>query len=154
MNLEKRINAFVQLGEFLSQFQPSGFVLNDTVQLNYLFLDPFKMQVKRAQENNGWFTEDNVMTSFSQWGNIVNNKNLSLWTSAYDLNLNNSKLIGVIMAGNIPLVGFHDFLSVLISGHSILVKQSSTDTHFLPLIAKFLEHAAPEFKGKIHFSVD
>ena len=154
MNLEKRINAFVQLGEFLSQFQPSGFELNDKVQLNNTFLDPFKIQLKRAQENNGWFTEDNVTTSFSQWGNVLNNKNLKSWTLTYDLNSNGSKLIGVIMAGNIPLVGFHDFLSVLISGHSILVKQSSTDTHFLPLIAKFLEHAEPEFKGKIHFSED
>ena len=83
MNLEKRINAFVQLGEFLSQFQPSGFVLNDTVQLNDLFLDPFKIQLKRAHENNGWFTEDNVTTSFSQWGNILNNNNLKSWTSTY-----------------------------------------------------------------------
>jgi hypothetical protein len=43
-------------------------------------------------------------------------------------------------------------MTVLISGHSILVKQSSSDAFFLPLIAKFLEHADPEFKGKIQFS--
>jgi hypothetical protein len=41
--------------------------------------------------------------------------------------------IALILAGNIPLVGFHDFLSVLISGHSVLIKTSSNDQHLLPL---------------------
>tara|TARA_R110002074_G_scaffold32501_3_gene90868 strand:- start:5057 stop:5827 length:771 start_codon:yes stop_codon:yes gene_type:complete len=56
------------------------------------------------------------------------------------------------MAGNIPLVGFHDFLSVLISGHHVLVKQSSNDKHLLPYLAKYLEYAEPQFKGKIKFT--
>ena len=56
------------------------------------------------------------------------------------------------MAGNIPLVGFHDFLSVLISGHNVIVKQSSNDKHLLPFIAKFLEHIEPNFKGRIYFT--
>ncbi len=56
------------------------------------------------------------------------------------------------MAGNIPLVGFHDFLSVLIAGHSVVVKQSSNDKHFLPLITKYLEHVEPSFKGAIAFT--
>jgi len=55
------------------------------------------------------------------------------------------------MAGNIPLVGFHDFISVLIAGHDIIVKQSSSDAYFLPLIAKYLEYVAPDFKGRISF---
>ena len=56
------------------------------------------------------------------------------------------------MAGNIPLVGFHDFLSVLISGHSVLVKQSSNDKNLLPFLAKYLEYIEPELKGKITFT--
>ena len=56
------------------------------------------------------------------------------------------------MAGNIPLVGFHDFLSVLISGHSVLVKQSSNDKHLLPFLAKYLEYVEEDFKGKITFT--
>ena len=58
----------------------------------------------------------------------------------------------IIMAGNIPLVGFHDFLSVLISGHSVLVKQSSNDKHLLPYLTKYLEHVEPQFKGVIKFT--
>jgi len=56
------------------------------------------------------------------------------------------------MAGNIPLVGFHDFLAVLITGHSVLIKQSSNDKHLLPYLAKYLEHIEPSFKGKIEFT--
>jgi len=50
------------------------------------------------------------------------------------------------------LVGFHDFLSVLISGHSVLVKQSSNDKHLLPYLTKYLEHVEPQFKGVIKFT--
>jgi hypothetical protein len=56
------------------------------------------------------------------------------------------------MAGNIPLVGFHDFLSVLISGHSVLVKQSSSDKHLLPFLAKYLEYVDVDLKGNITFT--
>jgi hypothetical protein len=56
------------------------------------------------------------------------------------------------MAGNIPLVGFHDFLSVLISGHSVQVKQSSNDRHLIPFLAKYLEYIEEDFKGKITFT--
>ena len=56
------------------------------------------------------------------------------------------------MAGNIPLVGFHDFLSVLISGNKVLAKLSSNDKVFLPLIAKYLERVEFKFKGRISFT--
>src|SRR5690554_7781750 len=56
------------------------------------------------------------------------------------------------MAGNIPLVGFHDFFCVLLSGHDVVVKQSSNDKHLLPFLAKYLEYVAPSFKGSITFT--
>ena len=152
MTLEKRIAAFSKLGDFLAQFQPQGLEINDEISLNKLFLDPFLIQVKRAYESNGWFTEDNVHFSFYEWSKVLNESSLNKWTSSYDLIPEVSKVIGVVMAGNIPLVGFHDFLSVLVAGHSIRIKQSSSDAFFLPLIAKFLEHAEPGFKGRIQFS--
>ncbi|NOQ92176.1 MAG: acyl-CoA reductase [Flavobacteriaceae bacterium] len=151
MTIEKRVNAFVQLGEFLSQFQKDGIQKNEDISLNNLFFDSFEMQIKRAKETNGWFTDENVLYTFSSWSNILNYNDLTNWVSSYTLDIDKPKNIGVIMAGNIPLVGFHDFLSVLISGHNIVIKQSSTDKYFLPLIAKFLENIEPEFKGKITF---
>jgi len=70
------------------------------------------------------------------------------------MTINEPKLVAIIMAGNIPLVGFHDFLSVLISGHRALVKQSSNDKYLLPYLAKYLEFVEPEFKGIISFTED
>ena len=152
MTVEKRIKAFAKLGDFLSQFQPDGIVKNDTAVMNDTFFDPFSQQVNRAYEFNGWFTKENVLTAFSKWGNILNYSNLNNWTSQYSLIPAKALNIGVVMAGNIPLVGFHDFLSVLISGHHITAKQSSSDSYFLPLIAKYLEYIEPEFKGRINFT--
>ena len=152
MTVEKRIEAFAKLGEFLSQFQPEGITKNEAVVMNDMFFDPFNMQIKRASEFNGWFTRDNVLIAFSKWANILNKSNLNKWISSYDLSKVQKKKVGVIMAGNIPLVGFHDFLVVLISGHELIAKQSSSDSYFLPLIAKYLEYVQPEFKGQISFT--
>jgi len=152
MNLEKRIDAFVRLGEFLGQFQPKNIIKNDSVLWNDMFFEPFYLQIKRANEFNGWFTKENLLYAFNSWSNELNKNNLTEWTSDYSLQLSSPKNIGIIMAGNIPLVGFHDFLSVLISGNNAVIKQSSTDKHFLPLIAKYLEKVEPEFKDRIVFT--
>ena len=152
MTVEDRIVAFKKLGDLLSQFKPDGIVKNNSIKYNELFFNAFNTQIKRAYEINGWFTEENILHSFNNWSNVLNYNNLSSWTSSYNLDNNSPKNIAVIMAGNIPLVGFHDFLSALISGNNVIVKQSSNDRHFLPLIAKYLEKIEPSFKGKIKFT--
>ncbi len=154
MDIEKRIDAFTRLGEFLNQFQPKNIIKNDTVFWNDMFFEPFHMQIKRAHEFNGWFTKENILFAFQSWSNELNKSNLNKWISNYSLNTSNPKNIGIIMAGNIPLVGFHDFLSVLMSGNNAIIKQSSTDKHFLPLIAKYLEKVEPAFKNRIVFTED
>lgn len=151
MLLQNRIEAFVKLGDFLSQFSRNNIEQKDGVSHNNLFFDAFKLQIKRAKEFNGWFTEDNILFALESWSKQLTDSNLNDWTSNYNLDTE-SKTIAVIMAGNIPLVGFHDFLSVLIAGHAVLVKQSSNDKHFSPLIAKYLEYVESDFKGKISFT--
>ncbi|WP_196892662.1 acyl-CoA reductase [Aureivirga marina] len=146
MLIEDRKKAFIALGEFLSQFSTEGIVKKDNIPHNDLFFDAFKMQIKRAQEVNGWFTENNVLFSLENWSKALTEENLNSWLKAYDFSEITPKKVAVIMAGNIPLVGFHDFLSVLISGHSILAKQSSNDAHFIPLAVKYLEYINPDFK--------
>lgn len=153
MNLEQRIDAFSKLGTFFKQFSSTNIEKNSNSELNTLFFDAFKMQIERAQEFNGWFTKENVLNAFTSWSEALSLENLQQWTSKYSFSDNSApKTIAIIMAGNIPLVGFHDFLSVLISGNHALVKQSSNDKHFLPLIAKFLEHTNPSFKKRIVFT--
>lgn len=152
MDLQQRINAFVKLGAFLNQFQQDNIEKNDTVEANDLFFDGFKHQIKLAKEHNGWFTEKNILFTLENWSNTLTNNNINHWLSKYNFNTINPQTVAIIMAGNIPLVGFHDFLSVLISGHNVLVKQSSNDKHLLPFLAKYLQVVEPNFKGKIKFT--
>ena len=153
MNLEQRIEAFAKLGDFFKQFKNKKIERTIDSEFNNLFFEAFKIQINRAQEFNGWFTKENVLNSFESWSEALTAENLNKWTSIYSFENNLApKKVAIIMAGNIPLVGFHDFLSVLICGHNAIIKQSSNDKHFLPLIAKFLEYYNPYFKNKITFT--
>ncbi len=153
MNLEQRIEAFAKLGEFFRQFSNSKMEKNENIDFNPILFDAFKMQINRASEFNGWFTKENVLKAFKSWSEALTLENLEKWTSNYEIDENQApKSIAIVMAGNIPLVGFHDFLSVLITGNNPIVKQSSNDKYFLPLIAKFLEYEHPYFKNKITFT--
>jgi hypothetical protein len=154
MQLQQRINAFVKLGEFLGQFSNEVIQKNNNVEQNDLFFDGFKHQIKLAQENNGWFTDDNIKFALASWNEALTQSNISKWLEPYNIQNISTKKVAIIMAGNIPLVGFHDFLAVLISGHNVLVKQSSNDKHLLPFLAKYLEFVEPQFKGKIVFTED
>jgi len=153
MNLGQRIEAFAKLGEFFTQFSTLKIEKKEYAELNPILFDAFKMQINRASEFNGWFTRENVLNAFESWSEALTIENLEKWTSNYQIDENaEPKNIAIIMAGNIPLVGFHDFLSVLITGNNAIVKQSSNDKHFLPLIAKFLEYYHLDFKNKITFT--
>jgi hypothetical protein len=152
MDLQQRINAFTKLGAFLCQYKTTGIKKEDSVIANDLFFDGFKHQMKLAKQHNGWFTEKNILFSLESWSNALTYSNINRWIDKYNFNDEKPKTVAIIMAGNIPLVGFHDFLSVLISGHNVIVKQSSNDKHLLPFLAKYLEIVEPEFKGKITFT--
>ncbi len=152
-SIQNRIRTFSELGNFLSQFSRNGVQKKDQILNNELFFDGFQHQMKLAQENNTWFTKENILFALESWSKALTQENLETWISSEKLHGNEQqKKVAVVMAGNIPLVGFHDFLSVLISGHEVLVKQSSNDRHLLPFLAKYLEYADDWFKGKISFT--
>lgn len=152
MDLQQRINAFVKLGEFLSQFSRKGIEKQEHVTANDLCFEGFKHQIKLAKEYNGWFTKDHLFFALESWANTLTINNLTQWTSAYNFENITPKTVATIMAGNIPLVGFHDVLSVLMCNHNVLVKQSSNDKHLLPFLIKYLEVVEPKFKGKVTFT--
>lgn len=150
-SLDQRITAFHKLGEFLSDYlknQATNGLDNYAVKLDGV--------VKTAKNHNGWFTEDNVKHALQSWANSLTSENLANWTDAYTPAISNAndKRVGVVMAGNIPLVGFHDFLSVLISGYQFLGKTSSSDAKLLPLLANVLIQIEPEFANRIEFTKD
>lgn len=150
--IQNRISAFVELGKFLGQFTQKETAQKNEIKFNDLFFDGFKHQLKIAGENNTWFTKENLLFATESWSKALTKENIQQWIANANLGENDSKQVAVIMAGNIPLVGFHDFVSVLIAGHSVLVKQSSNDKHLLPFLAKYLEYVQPELKGKITFT--
>jgi len=149
--LNSRILAFSQLGTFLSQFKTKGITKKEGILHNDLFFEAFKMQVERSYQFNQWFTIENVLFACEGWSTTLSKANLKSFSATTDLNNIVPKKVAIVMAGNIPLVGFHDFLSVLISGHSVLVKQSSNDKHLLPILAKYLQYVNDDFKNIITF---
>ncbi|SFA90942.1 Acyl-CoA reductase (LuxC) [Flavobacterium swingsii] len=142
---------FIELGKFLKQFSVKNSVKNETVLHNNLFFDDFISLINLSQSHNGWYTEENVYFSINSWAKALTEENLEKWLSNYSFPEVEPKTVGLILAGNIPLVGFHDFLSVLISGHKVLIKTSSNDQHLLPFLAKYIIAVNPEFKNYITF---
>ena len=144
-------SSFVELGNFLRQFSEEGNVKVASVLQNDLFFDEFANLIELSQSHNGWFTPEQVYFSIQSWAKALTEENLNQWLSNYDFTKIEPKKVGLVLAGNIPLVGFHDFLSVLISGHDVLVKTSSNDQHLLKFLAKYLIAIQPELNSKITF---
>ena len=150
MQLSDRIQALIKLGKFLSLFNSEQ--VNATSSCDVPFSNKFKDKMLAAAHYNGWFTEENVQYAIKTWADTLSKENLEKWVKAYDFSNIKSKTVAIVTAGNIPLVGFHDFISVLISGHKILVKQSSNDQQLLPVLADYLICVEPRFKDKIVFT--
>ena len=152
MNHKKNIiKELVSLGEFLSQFSTEKPSRCPTIINNNIFFDGFIDQLKLASKFNGWFTKENICFALKQWSELLKEKSLLKWLSNYPNTNNQPKTIALIMAGNIPLVGFHDFLACIVAGHNLVIKQSSNDRHLLPFIVSYLTHEESLIKSKIKF---
>ncbi|HEX7846649.1 MAG TPA: acyl-CoA reductase [Chitinophagaceae bacterium] len=126
MNLQHRIDLLLRLGEYM---------LSD---------DSSWLEAKeKAGRQNGWFTPEFVELSCNNIaGTFLQKEILENWVKQYEIapSLSQAKTAGVVMAGNIPLVGFHDLLCVFISGHKALIKPSSKDDVLIKhLVAKLAE---------------
>lgn len=144
--------SFVELGKFLSQFTLNEQVHRTDVLHNDLYFEKFKDLLSLSQSHNGWFTLEQVYFAVESWAEALREDNLNKWLSAYDLSEVKPKTVGLILAGNIPLVGFHDFLSVLITGHKVLVKASSNDQHLIAFLADYLISIEPKLSYYISFT--
>lgn len=147
--------SFIALGQFLSQFSEAGNTKNESVLGNDLFFDDFIKLIELSQSHNGWYTPEQVHFAIQSWANALTEENIDKWLSVYSAEAiqddKNAKTVALILAGNIPLVGFHDFLSVLITGNKTLIKTSSNDQHLLPFLAQYLIFIDESLKEKITF---
>ncbi|OYU80041.1 MAG: acyl-CoA reductase [Flavobacterium sp. BFFFF1] len=151
MTLAQKKSIFVSLGKFLSQFSEKGNQKIAGLAHNDAFFDAFADLIQLSQSHNGWYTPEQVNFAIQSWSEALTEENLDQWLSAYEIKAHQAKTIGLILAGNIPLVGFHDFLCVLMSGHKALVKLSSNDQKLLPFIADYLMALEPALKDYIAF---
>lgn len=111
--------------------------------------------IGRAPAYNPWFTQENVRMALHSIRTMLNPSALQDWLKVYETRLNDEKpvkTIGLIMAGNIPLVGFHDLLCVLASGHRALVKSSSQDPELIPYVIRQLTGLDSSFSEKVGFT--
>lgn len=144
MSLEQKIKSLVKVGEILYQF-------NQNKGENSSFFLELDNIVKFAEIKNPWFTQKNIFTAFDYWGNILTYENISNWISKYKT-INNDvskKTIGLILAGNIPMVGLHDCICVLITGHRAQIKLSSKDNILIPFILNLWKNFYKDLEFKI-----
>jgi len=135
MNLTQRISAFTELGN----------------QINRLNEDEKATLADQAAQHNPWFTFEYVTLALAGVSQFLSKGTLNKWTASYSLDTSTPKTIGVAMAGNIPMVGFHDFLCVLISGNKLKAKLSSQDEVLLKALTQRLIQIEPRFESLIYF---
>ena len=141
MNLNNRITLFVKLGRFFSDY------INNN--LESLERNKFDKAINESILHNSFFSKKNILKSLLSWSNVLTKKSIHNFLSNYLIKIKKrEKKIAIIMAGNIPLVGFHDFFCVIISGNFAIIKLSSKDSHLFKFILSFLVKENPNFSTK------
>lgn len=136
MELARVIGSFNQLGDRLK---------------NNLNSEYYQARFKEAHFYNRWFTIDNVQRAVAAIADeFLDSTKLHQWVSDHELPVQKPRNIGIVMAGNIPLVGFHDLLAVLVSGHHAIVKLSSKDEKLLPFLLEELKAIDEELVCRVH----
>jgi hypothetical protein len=133
MNFQQCVKAFVQLGQLFSQ------VLGQ--KENDIF--------SKAYVHNNWFTDTNIHSALTAWATLLTPEKLDEWLANYTIPDESPKTVAIIMAGNIPMVGFHDLLCVLITGNKALVKLSTDDTILMKWAIEQLIQIEPAFAAHI-----
>jgi len=130
---EKVIIAFNKLGKLLT---------NPTDILGNAFYT--------AESTNAWFTAENIKKSILSFAEMLNEADLAIWFKSIKFSTSPKK-VGLILAGNIPLVGLHDVLSVLATGNIALIKLSSADDKLIKAVIAKLVKIEPAFEDKIEY---
>lgn len=137
MDLKSRIKAFSKLAEILKCF-----IENESSN------PQLKEAIEKAGNLNPWFIKEFELLAIKNIIPWLEEKELVDWTSKYCCEISPAN-VGIIMAGNIPLVGFHDFLSAVICGHITFIKLSGKDKVLLPTIIDILKQIEPRLTKKI-----
>lgn len=143
--VDKRIQSLTRFGEAISLVLEGYNSESDT---------EFNRIINKSRSENPWFTEQNILMSLRNWVEALAEENVNIWTEKYSDELMSRRKelnIAVVNAGNIPFVGLHDLLSVLLSGNSYLGKNATGDSFLLPYITSILCLVEPSYKENIRF---
>lgn len=143
MNLQQRTQAFVQLQAFLTRH------FSERLPEEKVLHEGLDQLIATQQQYNAWFNPENVELALRNIAAMLEETELRRFASRLDDRA--PKRVAVICAGNIPMVGFHDVLCVLLSGHQLLIKLSEDDRFLIPFFLRLLVHYAPGFEEKIRF---
>ncbi len=143
MILEQRIKAFVILGK-----------LFEDIAINPHNHDDFYEIADKAKFQNPWFTKSTVASAVLELSKMLEENSLKEWTLQYNIQKKAAKRIAVVMAGNIPLVGFHDALCVLITGNFLIAKLSSKDSILMEYVLEKLAEIEPAFSKMYEVTKD
>ncbi len=126
---EKQILGLCKLGDYLRNFVEldTENSMNQEDELNPI--------LRKSLIDNPWFTIENQKYALGQWADLLKKESIENWLSQYRQS-EKPKKVGLILAGNIPLVGFHDVISVVLSGNIPLIKLSSKDQVMIPFLMK------------------
>ena len=142
--LTQRIEAFSDLAKELENY----FLYKEKAPL----YKKIELILEEAERKNAWFDRENCLMTLHHWAGLLKKENLSQWLSSYSIENIPQKRIALILAGNIPLVGFHDLLCTLLIGHTAIVKLSSNDKVLLPFLISELKNLTSIFEDKIIFT--
>jgi hypothetical protein len=155
LDTQKMTDALVLTGAYLCQHAHQETASSpDLADLNDAFYDSMETTIAREHTFNAWFTEDQVRKAIGNIAATLTREEITRWLNRYPElpSPGPAKTIGVVMAGNIPLVGFHDLLSVLVSGHRFLGKPSSKDDHLLRKVTEIICAIEPGFTDRITYT--
>ena len=152
VNVQLKIQALTKLGNYLNDFIEGKHNTCDEV-LFEKFYNKTIQAVHTAESKNKWFTKNNVYHALNYWSNQLSSDTLHSWMNGYEHAEHiNAKKIGVIMAGNIPMVGLHDLLCVYLSGHHFYGKLSGDDQILIPHLIEILSDIDTQAVAQISFS--
>lgn len=150
------INMFTRLGRFLAQFQAgTRSDAPDLATINELHFDSFVALMEEETYHNPWFTKDSIRLALKGIAVMLEESVMLKWLANYgsiSLLPDQVKTIGLVLAGNIPLVGFHDFMCVTVSGHSILAKPSSKDNRLIRKVVEVMISMDASLESRIRFT--
>lgn len=146
MELNQKINSLLSLAKlFKSLAADDGNGLNEKEQAQF---EKGRSLIQTVRHENAWFTPEAVKQAFNAWSEALVEPNLSQWLKSY-AEASQPQRVGVIMAGNIPLVGLHDALCVLLTGHELHAKLSSKDTSLMGFVLSILKGLEADWENHI-----